>query len=69
MELVVFCLIPGKIAIHANNACLNQSKRCGNVAAILEFDENCNKNYKLFRAAPQDSRGAPSKKPAPDYFL
>ncbi|RUP35637.1 hypothetical protein BC936DRAFT_138499, partial [Jimgerdemannia flammicorona] len=26
---------------------------CGNVAAILELDENLNKNYKIFEAAPQ----------------
>ncbi len=47
----------------------NYCYRCGNVAAILEFDEHCNRNYKIFRAAPQDARGVPSKKPAPDYFL
>jgi hypothetical protein len=27
--------------------------RCGNVAAILELDENLNRNYKIFEAAPQ----------------
>lgn len=27
--------------------------RCGNVAAILEFDEHLNKNFKIFEAAPQ----------------
>jgi len=27
--------------------------RCGNVAAILELDENLNKHYKIFDAAPQ----------------
>jgi len=27
--------------------------RCGNVAAILELDENLNKFYKIFEAAPQ----------------
>jgi len=30
----------------------NYCYRCGNVAAILEFDENLNKNYKIFEAAP-----------------
>ena len=29
------------------------ARRCGNVAAILELDENLNKNYKIFEAAPQ----------------
>ena len=31
----------------------NYCYRCGNVAAILEFDEHLNKNYKIFEAAPQ----------------
>jgi len=70
--------------------------RCGNVAAILELDENLDKQFRVFEAAPhvciyysndllfflvmitllvehdnllQESRGVPSKKPAPDYFL
>jgi serine/threonine-protein phosphatase 4 catalytic subunit len=30
----------------------NYCYRCGNVAAILEFDESLNKNYKIFEAAP-----------------
>ncbi|KAJ3077104.1 Serine/threonine-protein phosphatase PP-X isozyme 2 [Podochytrium sp. JEL0797] len=47
----------------------NYCYRCGNVAAILEFDEHLKTNYKIFEAAPQDSRGLPAKKPAPDYFL
>jgi serine/threonine-protein phosphatase 4 catalytic subunit len=46
-----------------------QSIRCGNIAAILELDENLNKNFKVFDSAPQDKRGIPAKKPAPDYFL
>ncbi|CAG8729860.1 8633_t:CDS:2, partial [Gigaspora rosea] len=47
----------------------NYCYRCGNVAAILELDDKLNKNYKIFEAAPQDVRGLPAKKPAPDYFL
>lgn len=43
--------------------------RCGNVASILELDENLAKGYKMFEAAPQESRGLPAKKPIPDYFL
>lgn len=42
---------------------------CGNVAAILEFDEHLTRQYKIFDAAPQDFRGMPAKKPAPEYFL
>ncbi|KAG9445325.1 hypothetical protein H6P81_016665 [Aristolochia fimbriata] len=47
----------------------NYCYRCGNVAAILELDENLNKQFRVFEAAPHESRGVPSKKPAPDYFL
>ncbi|XP_010270109.1 PREDICTED: serine/threonine-protein phosphatase PP-X isozyme 2-like isoform X2 [Nelumbo nucifera] len=47
----------------------NYCYRCGNVAAILELDENLDKQFRVFEAAPHESRGAPSKKPAPDYFL
>jgi len=47
----------------------NYCYRCGNVAAILELDEHRNCNFKIFEAAPQDARGLPQKKPAPDYFL
>lgn len=47
----------------------NYCYRCGNVAALLEMDEKLQKTYKIFEAAPQDSRGFPAKKPAPDYFL
>uniref|UniRef100_A0A7N1A9T4 protein-serine/threonine phosphatase n=1 Tax=Kalanchoe fedtschenkoi TaxID=63787 RepID=A0A7N1A9T4_KALFE len=35
----------------------------------IELDENLNKQFRVFEAAPQDSRGAPAKRPAPDYFL
>ncbi|KAI3504393.1 hypothetical protein L2E82_46119 [Cichorium intybus] len=47
----------------------NYCYRCGNVAAILELDENLNKQFRVFKAAPQESRGAPAKRPPPDYFL
>ena len=47
----------------------NYCYRCGNVAAILELDENLAKFYKIFEAAPQEARGPPTRKPAPDYFL
>ncbi|KAJ2375492.1 phosphoprotein phosphatase PP4 catalytic subunit, partial [Coemansia sp. RSA 2603] len=46
----------------------NYCYRCGNVAAILEFDENLASSFKIFEAAPQEARGTPAKKPAPDYF-
>lgn len=47
----------------------NYCYRCGNVAAILELDENLTKFYKIFEAAPVEARGPPTKKAAPDYFL
>ncbi|KAG7037356.1 Serine/threonine-protein phosphatase PP-X isozyme 2, partial [Cucurbita argyrosperma subsp. argyrosperma] len=47
----------------------NYCYRCGNVAAILQLDENLNKQFRVFGAALQESIGYPVKKPAPDYFL
>lgn len=47
----------------------NYCYRCGNVAAILELDEQLSKDFTIFEAAPQESRGGPAKKPQPDYFL
>ena len=50
----------------------NYCGRCGNVASILEIDENLDTNFKMFDAAPADVRsnpGSTSKKVVPDYFL
>jgi serine/threonine-protein phosphatase 4 catalytic subunit len=47
----------------------NYCYRCGNVAAILELDEHMSQNFKIFDAAPMEVRGAPPRKPVPDYFL
>ena len=47
----------------------NYCYRCGNVASILELDENLEKSFKIFDAAPQEARGVPIKNPPPDYFL
>ena len=47
----------------------NYCYRCGNVAAILQLDENLNPEYKKFEAASNETRGVPAKKPAPEYFL
>ena len=47
----------------------NYCYRCGNVAAILELDEHCNRTFKNFEAAPQQSRGKVTKPVKPDYFL
>ncbi|XP_063219964.1 serine/threonine-protein phosphatase 4 catalytic subunit isoform X3 [Bacillus rossius redtenbacheri] len=47
----------------------NYCYRCGNVAAILELNEHLQRDFTIFEAAPQESRGIPSKKPQADYFL
>eukprot|EP01055_Gregarina_sp_Pseudo9_P001529 Gregarina_sp_Pseudo_9__1528@NODE_2026_length_1195_cov_26_771626_g1871_i0_p1_GENE_NODE_2026_length_1195_cov_26_771626_g1871_i0NODE_2026_length_1195_cov_26_771626_g1871_i0_p1_ORF_typecomplete_len306_score24_16Metallophos/PF00149_28/1_3e51Metallophos_2/PF12850_7/0_025_NODE_2026_length_1195_cov_26_771626_g1871_i02101127 len=47
----------------------NYCYRCGNSASILEVDENGNRDFKKFNAAPASERGIPAKKPIPDYFL
>ncbi|KAL4500545.1 hypothetical protein ABPG72_002969 [Tetrahymena utriculariae] len=47
----------------------NYCYRCGNIAAILELDENLQKSYKTFEAAAQENRGVPAKKSLPEYFL
>eukprot|EP01059_Diplonema_ambulator_P035307 TRINITY_DN825_c0_g1_i1.p1 TRINITY_DN825_c0_g1~~TRINITY_DN825_c0_g1_i1.p1 ORF type:complete len:308 (+),score=48.41 TRINITY_DN825_c0_g1_i1:88-1011(+) len=47
----------------------NYCYRCGNVASILELDEHQHKNYKIFEAAPQETRiSGPERKPI-EYFL
>ena len=47
----------------------NYCYRCGNVAAILVLDDKANKSFKIFEAAPQESRNMNTKKQTPDYFL
>ena len=48
----------------------NYCYRCGNVAAILELDENLQKMYKIFEAAPPEDREKnDTTKNVPDYFL
>ena len=47
----------------------NYCYRCGNVAAILELDDNMSRNFTIFEAAPNNVRGIPPKKPVADYFL
>ena len=59
---------PGRVATHTLSTRLTP-RRCGNVAAILELDEHLQKEFIIFEAAPQETRGIPSKKPVADYFL
>lgn len=46
----------------------NYFYRCGNVAAILEIDENLNRNFKTFREVPESARSVAPKFVLP-YFL
>ncbi|EZG70504.1 serine/threonine-protein phosphatase [Gregarina niphandrodes] len=47
----------------------NYCYRCGNSASIMELGDNNSIEFKNFEAAPPSDRGAPAKKPIPDYFL
>ncbi|KAG4304257.1 hypothetical protein PORY_002232 [Pneumocystis oryctolagi] len=48
----------------------NYCYRCGNVAAILELDENLEKSYKIFKASKYEGISMPPvKKPVVEYFL
>lgn len=47
----------------------NYCYRCGNVAAILHLSDLLHKDFSIFEAAPQETRGAQYKRPQPEYFL
>lgn len=48
----------------------NYCYRLNNVTSILELDENLAKYYKIFEAAPQETRqGGVAKKLIPENFL
>lgn len=49
----------------------NYCYRCGNVASILEVNENLELNFKSFEAAPQTHRTPPERpeRQRPDYFI
>ena len=47
----------------------NYCYRCGNMAAILELDDDLRTSYKIFEERPSDARGIPVKQTAADYFL
>ena len=66
------CLLPGPPAAHLHLHPRQPppgARSCGNVAAILELGDGGQKAFKVFEAAPQEARGVPGKKAAPDYFL
>lgn len=49
----------------------NYCYRCGNVAAILEIDDNYNRRYTVFEALSEDDSQVvvPMKRPVAEYFL
>jgi hypothetical protein len=46
----------------------NYCYRCGNVASILSFDTEGNRDFKIFEAVPDDKRVVPKKQITP-YFM
>ena len=48
-------------------SCPNYCYRCGNVAAILQLDENLNRDYKVFREVEDNDE--PARSGAAPYFL
>lgn len=43
--------------------------RSARIVSELELKQGPGRRYRVFEAAPQDSRGMPAKKPVADYFL
>ena len=58
---------PGDILVTVWSA-PNYCYRCGNLAAILELDQNLNRNFKTFREVPESARSVAPKQVLP-YFL
>ena len=46
----------------------NYCYRCGNVAAILQFDDNLSRNFLLFNEVAESEQSMPSRTAVP-YFL
>eukprot|EP00871_Galdieria_phlegrea_P002642 jgi/Galph1/3379/GphlegSOOS_G2008.1 len=47
----------------------NYCYRCGNVASIMELDENLQRTFKVFEAAEESSRPPKGSLKGPQYFL
>ena len=47
----------------------NYCYRCGNVASIMEVDEDLEKDFKIFEATTNEEKQAPVIKDLPEYFL
>lgn len=43
--------------------------RCGNVAAVLAFDEDLNREFKMFKAVSESEFGGAERRAAVPYFL
>jgi serine/threonine-protein phosphatase 4 catalytic subunit len=46
----------------------NYTYRCGNLASIMELDENLQRYFKVFEAAPTDTKASDGRT-VPLYFL
>ena len=47
----------------------NYCYRCGNVASIMEVDEDLEKDFKVFEATTNEEKQTPVIKDLPEYFL
>ena len=47
----------------------NYCYRCGNVASVLELDEQLNCEFKVFKEAPHELHHVTMRKITPSYFL
>ena len=47
----------------------NYCYRCGNVASIMEVDEDLEKDFKIFEATSNEEKQVPIIKDLPEYFL
>jgi hypothetical protein len=46
----------------------NYCYRCGNVAAILQFDEKLHRNFLLFNEVPESEQSMPPRTTVPYFF-
>ena len=46
----------------------NYCYRCGNVASILEFDENLDRTLKIFKEVPEDAAEGLNERAPVQYF-
>ena len=46
----------------------NYCYRCGNVAAILQFDDKLHRNFLLFNEVPESEQSMPARTAVPYFF-